>query len=82
MENQKSSHMPKKTKKTKKAKRIDPCPICSKELYLNDEYTQRVGLLGDFDDVIGWLCPHCSSEFDTDNHLVKFMGESGVRGEA
>ena len=74
--------MPKQPKKTKKTKIVDPCPICNKELYLNDEYTQRVGLLGDFDEVIGWLCPHCRSEFDTDHHLVKFMGEHGMRGEA
>jgi len=79
MATQKSSHMPKKTKKIKIA---DPCPICNKELYLNDEYTQRVGLLGTYDEVIGWLCPHCNSEFDSDNHLVKFMGENGMRGEA
>ena len=82
MANQSLSHMQKKTKTTKKKKIIDPCPICSKELHLNDEFTQRVGLLDDRDDVIGWLCPHCSSEFDIDNHIVKFMGENGMRGEA
>ena len=79
MENQKSSHMPKETKKTKI---VDPCPICSQELHLNEEYTQRVGLLGNYDEVIGWLCPHCKSEFNTDNQLTKFMGEEGIRGEA
>ena len=82
MESQKSSHMPKKTKTTEKQKIIDPCPICSKELHLNNEFTQRVGLLDDYDDVIGWLCPHCRSEFNIDNQLVKFMGEDGTRGEA
>ena len=79
MENQNLSPMP---KKTQKKKIIDPCPICNKELYLDEQFTQRVGLLGDYDDVIGWLCPHCSSEFDTDNHLTKFLGEGGLRGEA
>ncbi len=78
MENQKSLHMPKK----KKTKAVDPCPICSNELHLNNRFTQRVGLLGDYDEVMGWLCPHCSSEFDTENHLVKFMGEDSIRGEA
>ena len=82
MENQNSSHMQKKTKKAKKKECVDPCPICSKELHLNHEFTQRVGLLGDFEDVIGWMCPHCSSEFDTDNHLTKFLGEGNIRGEA
>jgi hypothetical protein len=51
-------------------------------LYLDDTYTQRVGLLGDYDEVIGWLCPHCNSEFDTDNHLTKFKGKDGMTGEA
>ena len=82
MENQKSSPMPKKTKTTRKQKIIDPCPICSKELHLNHEFTQRVGLLDEFDEVIGWLCPHCRSEFNEDNQLTKFMGERGMRGEA
>ena len=82
MENQNSSHMPKKVKTTKKKENIDPCPICNKELHLNHEYTQRVGLLGDFDEVVGWMCPHCNSEFDTDDHLTKFLGEGNVRGEA
>jgi len=82
MENQKSSHMPKKTKTTRKKEIIDPCPICSKELHLNHEFTQRIGLLDEMDEVTGWLCPHCSSEFNTDNQLTKFMGECGMRGEA
>ena len=82
MANQNLSHMPKKTKKTKKKEAIDPSSICMKELHLNHEYTQRVGLLGDFDEVMGWLCPHCRSEFDTENHLTKFLGEGNIRGEA
>ena len=82
MANQNSFQTNKKPKTTEKKKIIDPCPICNKELYLNHEFTQRVGLLGDFDEVIGWLCPHCNSEFDTDNHLVKFLGEGNIRGEA
>ena len=82
MESHKSSHMPKKTKTTKKKKIVDPCPICSKELHLYHEFTQRVGLLDNFDEVVGWLCPHCHSVFNIDNELVKFMGEDGMRGEA
>ena len=82
MENQNSSHMQKKTKTTEKKKVVDPCPICGKELHLNHEYTQRVGLIGDFEEVIGWLCPHCRSEFYTDNHLTKFQCEGNIRGEA
>ena len=82
MANQNLSPMQKKTKTTEKKKIVDPCPICNKELHLNNKFTQRVGLLDDYDDVIGWLCPHCRSEFDTENHIVKFLGEGNVRGEA
>tara|TARA_R100000808_G_C2148203_1_gene156313 strand:- start:1761 stop:1985 length:225 start_codon:yes stop_codon:yes gene_type:complete len=74
--------MQKKPKTTKKLESHDPCPICNKELYLDEEFTQRIGLLGDYDEVIGWLCPHCKSEFDIENKLTKFMGQTGLRGEA
>ena len=60
----------------------DPCPVCKEELYLDNEFTQRIGLLDDFDKIIGWMCPHCKSEFDVDNHLTKFLGEGNIRGEA
>ena len=79
MENQNLSPTQKKTKKKKPR---DPCPVCNKELYLNKEFTQRVGLLGDHDEVIGWLCPHCRTEYDEDNHISKFLGENSIRGEA
>ena len=82
MESQKSSHMPKKTKKTERKKIVDPCPICRQELHLNHEFTQRIGLIGDYEEVVGWVCPHCSSEFDVDDHLTKFLGEGNIRGEA
>ena len=82
MENQRLSPMQKKTKTAKKKKIVDPCPICNKELHLNHEFTQRIGLLDEFDSVMGWLCPHCNSEFDVEDHLTKFLGESNIRGEA
>ena len=82
MENQNSSHMPKKPKTTKKKESTDPCPICNKELYLDKEYTQRVGLLDDFDEIIGWMCPHCRSEFDKDGKINNLGGTSNITGEA
>ena len=30
----------------------DPCPVCKEELYLDNEYTQRIGLLDDLDEVV------------------------------
>lgn len=75
-------HMLKKPKKTRKKKSIDPCPICREELHLGDKFTQRIGLLDDFNEIIGWICPHCDSEFNDDNHLVKIKGSTGESGEA
>ena len=69
-------------KKTEDQDSTDPCPVCKEELYLNEEYTQRIGLVNDFEEVIGWLCPHCKTEYDTDTKIVRFLGDSSIRGEA
>jgi len=60
----------------------DPCPVCKEELYLDDQYTQRIGLIDDFDKVIGWLCPHCKTEYDNDTKIVRFLGDPSIGGEA
>ena len=75
-ENQKKFHK-KKTKSTK-----DPCPVCDKDLYLNDEYTQRVGLLDDDGDVYGWMCPFCMSEFDIDGVVTRLFRDGKIKGKA
>ena len=82
MANQNLSPMQKKTKTSIKKKSVDPCPICNEELHLNHEFTQRVGILDDFDEIVGWMCPYCKSEFDEESHLTKFLGEGNIRGEA
>ena len=68
-------------KKRKSKEFIDNCPVCSKNLYLNEEYTQRIGIVDEEDEVLGWMCPHCKSEFDVDSKLLKLMGFT-TRGEA
>ena len=55
--------------------------MCDKSLYLNDEYTQRVGLLDEDDYCTGWMCPHCNGMFDTDNNLTGIQGMDEM-GEA
>ena len=78
MENQNSLHM----QNEKKSDFIDPSPVCGDELHLNEEYTQRVGLLNSSDEVIGWVCPHCKTEFDVDNVVNNFYGKGFIKGEA
>ena len=59
------SHMQKKKKKS------DNCPVCEVNLYYDSEITQRVGLLADDDYTIeGWMCPHCTSQFDMKDNLI------------
>ena len=82
MENLSLSHMQKKPKTTRKKKLIDPCPVCDKDLHLDNKYTERIGLLDEYNEIIGWACPHCDSEFDTEDHLIRIIGSSGQRGEA
>ena len=61
--------------------KLDLCPMCDKSLYLNDEYTQRVGLLDEDDYCCGWMCPHCDGMFDIDNNLTGINGMDEM-GEA
>jgi phage terminase large subunit GpA-like protein len=61
--------------------KVDLCPMCSESLYLNDEYTQRVGLLDEKDYCCGWMCPHCDGMFDTDDNLTGINGMDEM-GEA
>jgi hypothetical protein len=72
----------KKYRTTKKKEVKDPCIVCNGELYLNGEYTQRIGLLDEFEEVLGWLCPHCKSEFDINDKITNLGGLSNISGEA
>ena len=63
-------------------KTIDPCQVCDNELYMDDKYTQRIGLIDDTDEVYGWLCPHCKSEFDIDGKITSLNGKGNISGEA
>ena len=72
----------KKYKKTKHKIIKDPCAVCNGELYLDDKYTQRIGLINDDDEVTGWQCPHCKSEYDLDNKIVNLGGLTNITGEA
>ena len=72
----------KKFKTTKHKKIKDPCVVCDDELYLDGEFTQRIGLIDEMDKVTGWMCPHCKSEFDMDGKITNLSGDSNILGEA
>ena len=77
-----SNENQKKFKKTDTKKVKDPCAVCDKELYLDGEFTQRIGLINEQDDVYGWMCPHCRSEFDMEGKITNLSGNGNISGEA
>ena len=70
------------TKKTKSVKKKDLCPVCDYNLYFNSQFTQRIGVLDGTKDIIGWICPECSSEFDLNNNILYIYGSDNVKGLA
>ena len=77
-ETSKYSHTQKKKTNSKK----DPCEVCGKDLYYDDEVTQRIGMMESDGEVSSWKCPFCESEFDLDNNILYIYGEDNVKGLA
>jgi len=59
----------------------DLCPMCKESLFLDESYTQRVGILNEDDCCIGWMCPHCKATFDEDSSFTGIHGMDEM-GEA
>ena len=55
--------------------------MCKESLHLNDEYSQRIGVLDEYDFCCGWMCPHCNALFDTNDKLTGIHGMDSM-GEA
>ena len=68
-------------KKSLSSKELDLCPMCKESLYLNDEYTQRVGVIDEDDCYCGWMCLHCKALFDDNEKLTGIQGMDEM-GEA
>tara|TARA_Y100000310_G_C20350364_1_gene654041 strand:- start:108 stop:374 length:267 start_codon:yes stop_codon:yes gene_type:complete len=60
----------------------DVCSVCSTNLYHDDEVTKRIALIDEWEEIIGWKCPECFSEFDRDDRLRMLLPEEKVRGRA
>jgi|10_taG_2_1085330.scaffolds.fasta_scaffold144547_1 uncharacterized CHY-type Zn-finger protein len=60
----------------------DPCPVCKNELAVNEIYTGRIGLVDEYDKVVGWICPYCNTEFNKDYKIIKYLGKGAQGGEA
>ncbi len=77
-EKQNLSHMRKRTQK----KNLDPCPVCEENLYHDENYTKRIGILNDFDQIDAWMCPYCRATFDKKNNLMYITGVDSMQGKA
>ena len=66
----------------KKKKILDPCPVCDEDLYYDDDYTRRIGLLDNFDKLEGWMCPYCRATFDKKDNLSYISGANINQGKA
>jgi len=60
---------------------LDLCPMCKESLYLDEDYSQRIGVLDEDDYCCGWMCPHCDGIFDNEDKLTGINGMDEM-GEA
>ena len=60
----------------------DLCPVCDGDLYYDEYFTQRVGVLDENDEVEGWMCPHCRSLFDLEQNLTYIRMQKTKVGKA
>ena len=70
------------TLKGKKKGINDPCPVCEENLYYDDDYTRRIGLLDNYDELEGWMCPYCRATFDNFNNLSYIRTVNTTQGKA
>ena len=68
--------------RTQKRNRRDNCPICKRDLYLNNRISKRIGILNEFDQVEEWMCPYCDSQFTLNDKPTVLYGKMNVEGEA
>ena len=71
-----------RTQKKKTSKPEDPCVVCEKDLYYDDEVTQRIGMMEANGDIKSCKCRFCASEFDLDDNILYIYGEDNAKGLA
>ena len=71
-----------RTQKKNESSTKDPCLVCEKDLYYDDEVTQRIGMMESNGDIKSWKCAFFASEFDLDDNILYFYGEDNAKGIA
>ena len=59
----------------------DRCKVCGEDLRYSAEITKRIALVEN-EEVVGWICPECYTEFDMDNNVVVLLTKTNVQGDA
>tara|TARA_R100000458_G_scaffold46828_1_gene45418 strand:+ start:957 stop:1262 length:306 start_codon:yes stop_codon:yes gene_type:complete len=61
---------------------VDPCPSCDENLFYTSEVTKRIAILDGDQQVSGWICPSCFTEFDNNDNILILMSRSSIQGKA
>ena len=59
---------------------VDACPVCDKELFYSPDITKRIAVVDNQEDIQGWICPECYSEFDMGDNIKTLIAKSAVQG--
>ncbi len=65
-----------------KGKVEDPCKVCGSELHFDEVASKRVAILDDNEEITGWLCPHCRTEYDNSDNIVTLLSHIMQEGES
>ena len=61
----------------------DLCNVCDTDLFFTSDVTKRIAILnGKGDEVTGWVCPTCYTEFDNKDNIQVLMSKTSVQGKA
>ena len=69
-------------KKSEISDKVDPCPVCGKNLYYDEDCSKRIGVIEPDGEIESWKCPACKSEFDLEDNILYIYGSEIEGGQA
>jgi hypothetical protein len=61
----------------------DLCNVCDEDLFFSSEITKRIAILSSKgDEVTGWVCPTCYTEFDNKDNIQVLMSRTSIQGKS
>ena len=69
-------------KKSEISDKVDPCPVCGKNLYYDENASKRIGVIEENGEIESWKCPACKSEFDLEDNILYIYGSETEGGQA